>query len=674
MPKPSATTRSRLRLVSLFVVAVLLPCLLLLAVGLRMIAQERELSEKRRTEQVDRWIQEIRQELLARLETLKYRALSGLSTGGPDAGDSRGASPAEVLLTARIDGEALQLPWPPADLENRRRLREPAFVEMLARGELEEFAHGRPAAAVRIYRDLIGASENAAQRAFASLSLARALQRAGNPDSAATEYRAILDAPSEVTDEHDVPLALYAARGLVLLGAHLEDVTERLRIELQVDLWPTPKAAYLLRSLIEELIGADADDGRDWPQERLEARSGSVELEAMRRRADRCIENLERLLELQGRFPELLRSYRAAAAGGAESPLWFPLGPEPWLLAVVPRGEDAAIVVVVDARRVFATLQSRQAPSGLHFGESRLVTQWDRGAEPLGAGFPGLGLALLPRLEAEPLAGWGLRGTFYGGALVTMVSLTLFGAYLLWRDVRREVHLAEVRSRFVSAVSHELRTPLTSIRMYAESLRMGRPRDPDKRERYLDTIAGESERLSRLLDNVLDFAKVERGERTYQRTPTDLGNVAEAAVRSIRQLLARGNFDIAVRVEPDLPPVPVDPDAVERAVLNLLTNAMKYSRGEDDITLDVSLRDAHVAIAVTDRGVGIAPEEQERIFEEFYRTGTPENDSIPGTGLGLTLVRHIVESHGGKIEVESVPGHGSTFTLLFPLREEGETK
>jgi signal transduction histidine kinase len=230
--------------------------------------------------------------------------------------------------------------------------------------------------------------------------------------------------------------------------------------------------------------------------------------------------------------------------------------------------------------------------------------------------------------------------------------------------------MAEMRSQFVSSVSHELKTPLTAIRMFAETLRLGRSKSMKTQEEYLDTIVNESERLTRLLNNVLDFSKIEQGKRTYRPELASLYEIIQAAARAIEYPLNQKGFQLNLQTTKGLPEVRVDRDAIEQAVLNLLHNAMKYSGESRDIELRLQRKDNQALIQVIDRGIGIDPQEQYRIFEKFYRVPTKENKRIMGTGLGLTLVSHIVKAHGGHIEVKSTPGKGSTFSLYLPLENK----
>jgi signal transduction histidine kinase len=183
----------------------------------------------------------------------------------------------------------------------------------------------------------------------------------------------------------------------------------------------------------------------------------------------------------------------------------------------------------------------------------------------------------------------------------------------------------------------------------------------------LETIVNESERLARLVDNVLDFSKIEQGKKIYRFGPTRLENVAASAVRTLQFPLTQQGFRLQLNVADDMPELEADSDALEQAILNLLTNAMKYSGDERDIGLSLSTRDGDAVIRVADHGLGLAPEEQKRIFEKFYRAPSHENRLIAGTGLGLTLVAHIARAHGGRVEVDSAPGSGSTFSILIPI-------
>jgi signal transduction histidine kinase len=341
-------------------------------------------------------------------------------------------------------------------------------------------------------------------------------------------------------------------------------------------------------------------------------------------------------------------------------------GPAGNLWLVHAAGTDAQVVTVVRASPLLDSLRA-----SLPVARDRRVTIGAApDGEPLTPNFPGLSVSLSATAAAAIVADNQLPRSFYLGALLMVVGVALFGGYLSWRDVRREVRLAEMRSQFVSSVSHELKTPLTAIRMFAETLQLGRLR-PEVSQEYLETIANESERLTRLLNNVLDFSKIEQGRKTYRLEPSSLASIAQAAVKAMQYPASQQGFDLRVRVDEDVPPVNADPDAIEQAVLNLLGNAMKYSGDSRVLELRLVREGDCAVLSVTDFGIGIPASEQARIFERFYRVRDGVTERIPGTGLGLALVDHVVRAHGGRVTVASAPGRGSTFSLVIPLLQQG---
>ena len=203
--------------------------------------------------------------------------------------------------------------------------------------------------------------------------------------------------------------------------------------------------------------------------------------------------------------------------------------------------------------------------------------------------------------------------------------------------------------------------------MFAELLQM-RDTNDEQQSAFLDTIVSESERLTRLMNNVLDFSRIEQNQRNYRLQSASLCEILQAAVRTLQHQLTQQGFVLELNVSGDIPPMEVDRDAIQQAVLNLLANAMKYSTDRREIGLRLFEKNGFARIQVSDRGIGIPERELSRIFRSlFIRVPTPENQEISGTGLGLALVAHIAEAHGGRIEVESRIGEGSTFSIRLPV-------
>jgi signal transduction histidine kinase len=259
---------------------------------------------------------------------------------------------------------------------------------------------------------------------------------------------------------------------------------------------------------------------------------------------------------------------------------------------------------------------------------------------------------------------WVRQSFFILGAL----SLLLVGGLVLtYRSVSKELELARLKSDFVSNVSHELRTPLSLIRLYAETLELGRVKTQEKVEEYYRIIRKESERLTALINNILDFSRIEAGRKEYEFRRTNLAELVTNTLDTYRDQIDEQGFTFEQHIDASIPPVHVDREAIARSLLNLVNNALKYSDHDKYIGVRLYRDDGVLKLEVADRGIGIARSEQAKIFEKFYRAGDPLVHNTKGSGLGLSLVRHIAHAHGGKVEVESTPGKGSKFTLTLPL-------
>jgi signal transduction histidine kinase len=234
-------------------------------------------------------------------------------------------------------------------------------------------------------------------------------------------------------------------------------------------------------------------------------------------------------------------------------------------------------------------------------------------------------------------------------------------------ETERLAELNRVASDFVSSVSHELKTPLTSIRMMAEMLRDRPAMARDRIRQYAGVIEGESDRLTRLIENILDFSKIERGVMRYTMVPTDLNDVARRAMGILAYPLAMQSFTATVTLDEGPLPLSADPDALCGALLNLLSNAMKYSAERKRLGLRTFREGAMAAVSVRDEGIGIDPSEREAVFAPFVRGARPEVRMIGGVGLGLTLVRHCADAHAGLVRVADADGGGTQVTLLVPL-------
>ena len=249
-------------------------------------------------------------------------------------------------------------------------------------------------------------------------------------------------------------------------------------------------------------------------------------------------------------------------------------------------------------------------------------------------------------------------------------SLLIITIIILFRNIRIQMKLTRIKSDFVSNVSHELRTPLALIRMYAETLLMGRVRTDGKKNEYYTVITKESERLSHLVNTILDFSKMESGKKKYNYTRLDLNQVTREVMEMYSFHLNQKKFIHQVKIYDEELMIKGDRQSISEAVINLLDNAMKYSDKDKDITIETGTDEQFHWVSVTDKGQGIPGNDLTRIFDKFYRVSTALVHDTKGSGLGLALVDYIMKAHDGRISVKSKPGKGSTFRLNFPKYNE----
>jgi two-component system phosphate regulon sensor histidine kinase PhoR len=251
----------------------------------------------------------------------------------------------------------------------------------------------------------------------------------------------------------------------------------------------------------------------------------------------------------------------------------------------------------------------------------------------------------------------------------TLITLTLgiilAGTVFLLYVNRREHRANQLKSDFISNVSHELKTPLSLIRMFGEMISLGKLKSPEKAKEYAEIITRESERLTRLIDNVLDFSRMERGSSAYEFQVGHLGEVVERSLDVYRHRVEREGFKLVTKIDPDLPPALIDENAMTLLLLNLLENAVKY--GKEEISVYLGQVGESLRLVVSDQGPGIPRDEQKRIFDRFYRTRDARGTNVRGSGIGLALVKHIAEAHGGGVTVESDTGRGASFIVDVPL-------
>jgi signal transduction histidine kinase len=607
---------------------ILIPTAAVILLVFRVVGQENELSRSRASEQRREALDQLRRELTARLQALRLAEVNRL-IGEPGR---RLPADSPIVFVAPIEQDALVLPWEPAGTQPRSA---PAFLHAQRDGEAREFRQNDAAGAVASYRQAVEIARAPTERCAARLALGRAYQKAAMPGDANATDNIVLQECDDVADADGVPLALYAAARRMSAEPSNQPAGNYVLRRAAAPRWRSPNEALMLHELLRRIDGLDA-------AERLHALT--LEIHSM--------EQISAFAhDMHDRLGKLDRASRSAPGDLS----WIGYGDEPWLLTVVsPASFAAPVLMAVSSRRI--------VPEGV----ALRVTPGE-GTVALGNGFVDLNVEWAPgRFDIAPA----VPAVLYGSMALVLGAALLAGCLLL-RDVHREAATADMRSQFVASVSHELKTPLTSIRAHAETLLMGRSGGTEVTSDYLRTIVSESERLTRLVESVLEFSRIEQGRKTYHLQRTQLEEVVRSAAGALEHQLAQLGFTLTITSDGSAPTLLADPGSLTQAIVNLLGNALKYSGDARSIEVRLGTRDGEAFVDVVDHGIGIAGDEQTRIFERFHRVRSFETAGIAGTGLGLPLARHVVEAHHGRIAVVSRPGQGSTFSVSIPLQAQG---
>lgn len=325
--------------------------------------------------------------------------------------------------------------------------------------------------------------------------------------------------------------------------------------------------------------------------------------------------------------------------------------------------------------RIAMTIFPADAEGGMQGKPIAITEGWGDGKPEVTRKFEDVfrGLALGVRFQGTSVKELQELWVHQNFIILGILSLMTIGGLLLTRHmVNKEVALAKLKSDFVSNVSHELRTPLALIRLYAETLELGRISTAEKKHQYYRIIRKESERLTSLINNILDFSRIEAGRKEYEFRETDIAELVRNTLDSYRYQIEQQGFALEENIQSNLPRLEVDREAIARALVNLINNALKYSNDDKFLGVKLYRENGVVKLEVVDHGIGIGRNDQSKIFEKFYRAGDPLVHNTKGSGLGLSLVRHISEAHGGDIVVESTPGKGSKFILSLPVKQVAE--
>jgi len=252
--------------------------------------------------------------------------------------------------------------------------------------------------------------------------------------------------------------------------------------------------------------------------------------------------------------------------------------------------------------------------------------------------------------------------------LIGLLTVVLIlGVWIVYRNIKKEVELAQIKSEFVSNVSHELRTPLSLISMFSETLEMDRVKTDEKKKEYYSIISSEANRLSKIVNSILNFSKMEAGKRQFNFVDSYLNDVAENVYRSYKFHLEQKGFTFNLTKDETIPIIKIDEEAVSEAIVNLVDNAVKYSDNKKEITIRTGKENNFAYVEVEDKGIGIPEKDQKKIFDKFFRVSSGNIHNVKGSGIGLSIVKYIMDAHKGEVRLTSKIEEGSIFKLLIPL-------
>ncbi len=568
----------------------------------------------------------------------------------------------------------------------------------LKRAEKYEFEQKRYDMAFSLYRELYDQSENENLKANMLASMARSQVKNGKYEEAIDNYNTIFEDYKFSLSSSLLPLAVFSGLQVVHCYVELGDSANAMKAALALYreicemTWNLTEAQFnTYCSLIDEAV-AEINPGLKQDSAEREFFEEWSQLSVLRRERDeqwRAMRDIEHNV-----IPELeTRLDRSSVSG--PSPLFYTktVDDNSYLVASVPfplnAEEDVSGLVGAIADREYLTghiltelIENQQFSENTDIVISDLSGRSILGNNDESTGsaaiteffegnFPPWKIEFYPK-KISGLGGIDIKKNFYFWTIVVLLIVLTFGAALIMITIAQEMDVLKIKSDFVSSVSHEFKTPLTSIRTLIERLQQGKVKDKTKMNQYFSVIAQDTDKLTRMVGNILDFSKIEEGKREYDFVETDVAQSVSRQIQEFQKDELLKDFSFQVIIQEDIPQLSVDREALSQILNNLLDNAVKFSRDEKEIQVILRKDAENVILEVKDKGIGIPPDEWDKIFDKFYQGKNALRQTVKGAGLGLTLVKHTVEAHGGRISVKSKVEEGSTLSLIFPVQRKSK--
>lgn len=665
--------KSTSKLMIIFLSSILIPGFILAYFSIQTIANQKELTEKRLLEdqaEIAREISDYFQRQLMKYSSNFFTQAESLYYHSKY--DFVSLDSLSYVSQAFIVNRHGEFRYPyyiqnPQAIQNKS----PKFLEMIARAEKSEFAESNLTKAIQLYQRARELAQNNIERATSLNGLARVFVKLGNDKQALKYYKMMAEFYGSTIDNSGFPFAYYAIHQMIQLASteNLSQISSDIELILSQILNGkiplTENTEFLLQEILSWL--ARENNGQSSISLGLSQQINSIQklLNFVSQEGNSIKQEIIARNNLM--TTQMFGKYRAITSALKNQPVLYfiesisnesgfigfkiDLDKLKKQLLEVDLQKDIAFPISLDIISRDQISQVESNPFCTIKELSPLVPLWRICIQPQDS-------RVVNKLILK-------RRWIYGIALTFLIAGMFLGIVLVLRDVSREQRLARLRSDFVSNVSHELKTPLTSIRMFAETMLLGRFQKKSVQQEYLSIIVNESARLTRLINTVLEFSKIEKGKKQYYFKTINLSEVIESAVKAMEYFIKENGFELKAEIDPNITMI-ADADAIEQAALNLLSNAVKYSHDNKQIVIRLWEEDQSTYFQVSDRGIGILEAKQKYIFDKFYRAHSGNEKDIGGAGLGLTVVKHIVDAHQGKIEVKSEVGKGSTFTIVLP--------